>query len=275
MSLLKFEYLKNAEMKRVVPVNGVKIVDKNGYIGADMTEYFPHQPYMNYVNYALVLTGPNYSKTGLGQVEFIDSEYLVNIGGRDYKTCTIGGMVWLAENLDYKFNVNGTRIPLNPSDMPSTPAAWYIKSDEAQYGIDGLYKAGLMYNWYAVDYLEQNKSTIIPGWHVPSVNEYNTLLAEIKNAAPVLMARQNSIKDGWPGSTWTGTDTYGFFACPHGSIQSNSSSGFGGTHMAWTSSRYNAGVATSYYFRIYGGMASTEYMGRAVGAPIRLVKDAT
>lgn len=283
MSLLKFEYLKNAEMKRVVPVNGVKVVDKNGYIGEDMTEYFPHQPYMNYVNYALVLNGPNYSKMGKGQVEFIDSEYLVNIGGRDYKTCTIGGMVWLAENLDYKFEINAEThetIPVNPYSTPDTPAAWYYNRNELQYGIDGTYKCGLLYNWYAAKYLNDHKDTLIPGWHVPTTGEWNTLVSELASARPAeeLKAKDKTVTDSWP-SNFSGNDTYGFNALPAGRYLSTYTFDSIGTKTYfWTLTAYNPSYHSAYfiYMQSSGYTVLEEHYDNTAyqGMSIRLVKDA-
>ena len=278
MSLLKFEYLKNAEMKRVVPVNGVKVVDKNGYIGEDMTEYFPHQPYMNYVNYALVLNGPNYSKMGLGQVEFIDSEYLANIGGREYKTCTIGGMVWLAENLDYKFDVNGSQISLNPSGHPKTEAAWYGNRDELSYGIDGTYKCGLMYNWYAVNYLNTHRAEIIPGWHVPTKAEWENLISEVggrTTAGLKLKAKNNTVTSSWP-TGWKGTDDYGFNVCPCGSYGNGAFEYFGTQTFMWTINMYdNSNAYMQPFYKTDEVPAMTNnFLPIGWGAYVRLVKDA-
>jgi uncharacterized protein (TIGR02145 family) len=272
MSLLKFEALKNVDMKRIVPINGVKIVDKNGYIGEDITEYFPHQPNMNYVNYALTLNGPNYSKIGLGQVEFIDSDYLVNIGGRDYRTCTIGGMVWLAENLDYKFEVSGSQISLNPNGTPNTPAAWYYDRDELNYGIDGTYKCGLLYNWHAVKYLNDNRASLIPGWHVPSQNEWNNLANEIgNNPGTKLKAKNNTVTSNWP-SGWGGTDDYEFNALPSGDYR-GLSNGLGSASNFWTPTEYNSNNA--YYRRLATGTSlNSDYNDKTFGYSVRLVKDA-
>lgn len=272
MSLLKFEALKNVDMKRIVPINGVKIVDKNGYIGEDMTEYFPHQPYMNYVNYALVLNGPNYSKMGLGQVEFIDSDYLVNIGGRDYKTCTVGGMVWLAENLDYKFDVSGSQISLNPSTIPSTPAAWYYNRDELNYGIDGKYKCGLLYNAYAVKYLNDNKDTLIPGWHVPTNDEYQALINDIgSNSGTKLKSKNNTVTSNWP-SGWNGTDDYGFNALPTGRLWQSSFEYFNTSNFIWSSTKYDG---SQFRMLVIDTNASVylNYSPMSYGYSVRLVKD--
>ena len=36
----------------------------------------------------------------------------VTIGGRAYPTVKIGNQIWMAENLDWKFEVNGIQIPI-------------------------------------------------------------------------------------------------------------------------------------------------------------------
>lgn len=272
-SLLKFVALKNVDMKRIVPINGVKIVDNNGYIGEDITEYFPHQPNMNYVNYALTLNGPNYSKMGLGQVEFIDSNYLVDIGGRQYRTCTIGGMVWLAENLDYKFEVSGSQISLNPSGTPSTPAAWYYNRDELNHGIDGTYKCGLLYNWYAVKYLNDNRSTLIPGWHVPTNDEWNNLVNEIgSDPGTKLKAKNNTVTSNWP-SNWSGTDNYEFNALPSGSY-TGSFYDLGSFASFWTSIERNNNSSYAYYRYLSADTSfNSSHSSKSNGYSVRLVKN--
>lgn len=141
----------------------------------------------------------------------------VTIGGRQYKTVSIGNQQWLAENLDWKFDVDGSQISINPNGRPETPAAWYYDRDETSYGINSTYKCGLLYNGYAAIYLENNKSTLLPdGWHIPTSSEYTTLNAYIgTDSGSKLRAKDNSITSDWP-SNWDGTDDYGWNALPAG-----------------------------------------------------------
>ena len=91
--------------------------------------------------------------------------YTQNIGGKDYNCVKMpDGKVWMAENLDFKFS----GVDIGPSDSPSSPSAWYYNNDEATYGIDGTRKCGLLYNWHAVKHLNDHRSTLCPGWHVPT-----------------------------------------------------------------------------------------------------------
>lgn len=132
----------------------------------------------------------------------------VVIGGRAYRTVTIGNQIWLAENLDYKWDV------LNIGINPSVQSAVYYNNDEATYGING-YNCGLLYNSHAADYLEANKSTLLPsGWRVPSLEDFITLKDYINDSS----------NDGYKLSSnglswapnWNGSDDFGFSMIPSG-----------------------------------------------------------
>lgn len=200
----------------------------------------------------------------------------VEIGGRRYPYVQIGNQLWLAENLDYKFEVSGSQISLNPNGSPTTPAAWYYDRDELNYGIDGTYKCGLLYNWYAVEYLNDNKSTLLPdGWHVPSTTEWDNLANEVGGASVAgtkLKAENNTVTSDWP-SGWGGTDNYGFTALPSG--------GYGDTFhnvgyysFIWTATEYDALGAYNRTLATGASLSSdTPYKRR--GFSVRLVKDLT
>jgi len=179
----------------------------------------------------------------IGEIELYQT--YVTIDGRDYKTVTIGNQEWMAENLDYKFSYNGSTIPVGGSGAPSTPAAWYYDNDETSYGIDGTYKCGLLYNWYAAKYLEDNKATLLPnGWHVPTSNDWNTLLTEvgdISTAGTKLKALNNSVNGSWP-TGWNGTDDYGFNGIPSGDRYDSIYYDINSSCTYWTSTEYDANM---------------------------------
>ena len=136
----------------------------------------------------------------------------VTIGGRKYPVVKIGNQLWMAENLDYKFQVNGSQIPVGQSGTPTTPAAWYYNNDETTYGIDGR-KYGLLYNWYAANYLETNKSTMLPsGWHVPGYTEWQALF----DAVGGYQIAGKKLKSSTYWISGAGTDDYGFNLLPAG-----------------------------------------------------------
>lgn len=198
----------------------------------------------------------------------------VVIGGRKYRTVKIGNQIWMAENLDYKFDVNVSQIPIGQSGTPSTPSAWYYDNNEASYGIDGTYKCGLLYNWHAAKYLDDNKATLLPsGWHVPSNTEWTNLRNTIgNNPGTKLKALNNSITSNWP-SGWGGIDDYGFTALPSG-YYDGSFSNLGSYSLFWTSTELDSSYA---YFRSLGKGTSLDSNsnGKIFGYSLRLVKDAT
>lgn len=200
----------------------------------------------------------------------------VAIGGRTYKTVKIGTQEWLAENLDYKFDVNGSQIPVGLDNFPSTPAAWYYNNNEVDYGIDGTYKCGLLYNWYAAKYLDDNKSTLLPeDWRVPSKSDYEFLFNYISTDVCVNMkSTDNSVIPGFPIG-WNGTNLSGYDALPSGWHRTDSGfDGFQSHFTTWTtSSNYDGG----WFFDLdTGGGDPWSMYGLSVqGIALRLVKDIT
>lgn len=203
----------------------------------------------------------------------------VVIGGRKYRTVKIGNQIWMAENLDYKFDVNGSQIPIGQSGNPTTPAAWYYDNNETSYGIDGTYKCGLLYNWYAAKYLEDNKATLLPsGWHVPTSNEFDTLVTNVGGTSTVgtkLKALNNSVTSDWP-SNWNGTDDYGFSSLPAGSHGSGSFYNINTHSVLWTATDSSSSSAYA-YFTTTDALMHTYHVddNKPDAFSLRLVKDAT
>lgn len=255
-------------LRNIVLTNGVKVVDENGYIGGDFSAVYYMNP--NYsTNFAIVMPGADYSNMGLGSVTFADSP--VTIGGRVYRTVTIGSATWLTENLDYKFQVDGSQIPIGGSGTPSTPSAWYYNNDETTYGVDGN-KYGLLYNWYAAKYLEDNKSTLLPeGWRVPSATDWDTLATAVGGAGTAGTILKSST--GWPNGA--GTDDYGFSALPSGAYFGS----FQGLNLFinyWATTENSSGpsgAAYNYYLNPDPSLNSASTAMKTEGHYIRLVKD--
>ena len=97
-----------------------------------------------------------------------------SINGRTYPTVTMGNLIWMAENLDYAWP--GLSITSNAG---SGQRANYFKGDQYTYGYNGQ-KFGLLYNGYALNYLYENSSTMLPtGWRIPSIDDFVNLLTYI------------------------------------------------------------------------------------------------
>ena len=193
----------------------------------------------------------------------------VLIGDRLYHYVQIGDQLWIDENLDYKFAYDGGTLPIGASGTPSTPAAWYYGNDEATYGVDGN-KYGLLYNWYAAKYLEDNKSTLLPeGWHVPSTTDWDTLANTVGGASTAGTVLKSAT--GWTNGA--GTDDYGFGALPAGRYYGLFNY-LGSYSDFWTSIENYSNLA--YYRRLDTGTSlRSNYGNKTYGFSIRLVKDLT
>ena len=205
----------------------------------------------------------------------------VEIGGRRYHVVKIGNQLWMAENLDWKFDVNGSQIPIGPNGNPSTPAAWYYNNNEAGYGIEGTYKCGLLYDWYAAKYLDDNKTALLPdGWRVPSVIDVISLASECGGfnvAGNKLKSLDNSITSNWP-SSWNGTNDYGFNALPAGwRYYLGGFRDFGAEVDFWLNTEYDNTLGRVFYLNTGTSLYNPNDGGaeKGCGFCIRLVKDAT
>lgn len=248
-------------LKNIMPTTGVKVVDENGYIGGDfLGVYYPSTNYYN--NFAVVVPGADYSSMGLGSVTFVDTT--TTIGGRAYRTVTIGGATWLAENLDYKFSGCG----IGGGGSPTTPNAWYYNNDETTYGIDGARKCGLLYNWYAVKLLNDNRVSLIPGWHVPTNDEW-TALANAVGGTGVAGTRLKAANVDW-ATSWGGTDDYGFAVLPAG-LYGGSFGNVGSLAYFWAITESGSYA----YLRLFDTGASVyqDTNNKCSGYSVRLVKD--
>lgn len=246
----------------IVPINKMVVVDSNGYIGFDLTDFFQYRGSTYYYNYAILSTGDDFSSKGLGQVTFY-TPASNNIGGRVYNTVIIGDKEWMAENLDFKF----TGCAIGQGSSSSEPRANYYQNNEATYGVNGN-KYGLLYNWIAVKYLEDNKSELIPGWHVPTTTEWDALAMAVGGSG--VAGTKLKSTTGW--SSGNGDGSYGFAAFPAGNHGSGSFSDLGGRAYFWTATEYSSSGA---YNRIFGTGASMilSYSDKLDGNSVRLVKD--
>jgi uncharacterized protein (TIGR02145 family) len=130
-----------------------------------------------------------------------------------YRWVTIGTQTWMAENLN--FNATGSTCYNNRPDNCAT--------------------YGRLYNWSTVmDFasscnssncaaqVQPNHRGICPeGWHVPSDDEWTTLVnyaggESTAAAATRLKATNGWIWDSWNNTSGNGTDEFGFSALPGG-----------------------------------------------------------
>ena len=117
-----------------------------------------------------------------------------DIDGNVYNTVTVGGQVWLKENLrTTRFN-DGTPIP-NVTDI--TEWRHHDAPTYVWYDNDIKYKDtyGALYNWHAVG----DRNDLCPaGWHVPTDDEWKEL--------EMFLGMTRAEADG---TVWRGTDQGG------------------------------------------------------------------
>lgn len=96
--------------------------------------------------------------------EFIECR---DASGKNYAVTKIGKQIWMAENLNY--------LPVEASlpDLGLEDENDWEKSNSKYYYFYDRNKYGVMYNWYAA------VSSIPENWHLPSVEEWNTLIDEL------------------------------------------------------------------------------------------------
>ena len=189
----------------------------------------------------------------------------VKIGDRWYHYVQIGNQYWIDENLDFKFD--GCAIGQEGASLE--PRANYYNNDEATYGVNGN-KYGLLYNWTAVKYLEDHKSELIPGWHVPTTTEWDALATAVGGSS-VAGTKLKSIT-GW--SSGNGDGSYGFEAFPAGNQQSGLFYSLGSEARFWTANVESTYLAYYRYFDLGASMGS-DSTSKPCGFSVRLVKDAS
>lgn len=246
----------------IVPINKIVVVDSNGYIGFDLTNYFQYRGATFNYNYAILSAGDNFSDKGMGQVTFY-TPASDNIGGRVYNTVVIGGKTWMAENLDFTFS--GLAVGQGGTST-AEPRANYYNNNKSQYGETGN-KYGLLYNWTAVKYLNDNRAALIPGWHVATNDEWDALATAVGGSG--VAGTKLKSTTGW--SSGNGNGSYGFNAYPAG-YYDGSFGNVGSNASFWTSTESSSAGA---YFRYFstGASLDSRLNNKYFGLSVRLVKD--
>ena len=196
----------------------------------------------------------------------------VVIGGKVYRTVKVGQQEWMAENLDFRFDYNGEPLPLNGNGTSNSPAAYYYDYDNnGTYAHGGSYNTGLLYNWHAANYLNTNRSTLCPGWHVPSESELSTLFTTVGGTS-VAGKKLKYNSPTW-ASSWQGDDAYEFSALPSGVYDGNFTSLTSELRL-WSTTE-SAGTPSYAQYAYFSNSNSVALNGvyKFYGCSIRLVKD--
>lgn len=184
------------------------------------------------------------------------SEYNADAGtlhdlrdGQTYKTVTIGGRVWMAENLNYETSTS-VLIP--------------------EYNGKSRDKYGLLYTWD--DAMEACPS----GWNLPSEKDWNDLVESVGDSATAgtkLKAARDWDKDrGYV----IGTDDYGFAALPAGvshvngnGVRSFSNNGA----FFWTATVHEGGRAILFVMHYEKEVVESSRFEKDTWLSVRCIKD--
>jgi uncharacterized protein (TIGR02145 family) len=179
-----------------------------------------------------------------GTVKAYDGSF--NYGGKTYKTVAIGTQTWMAENLNVAHNSgNGNSVCYNNQES-------YCNT------------YGRLYNWAAAMNLpsscnssacasqvqSQHRGICPEGWHIPSDDEWTTLLNNVGGSSTA--GRKLKATSGWgscdpSGFSYVCEDAYGFAALPGGCGDSDGNFTNAGFHGGWWDSMEgNASIA--YYW---------------------------
>jgi len=169
---------------------------------------------------------------------------------KTYKTVTIGGKTWMAENLNYQISDN----------------SWCYGSADSN-----CIKYGRLYAW-------NTAMTVCPtGWRLPSREEWGGLAIAVGGtgtygtggtAGTILKATS-----GW-NSNGNGTDAIGFSALPGGGRRSNGSFYFVGYNGGWWTATEDGSSNADYRGMNYGNDSVYEdYDGKSYAYSVRCVQD--
>ena len=203
---------------------------------------------------------------------------VTDIDGNVYNTVTIGTQTWMVENLRVTHYNDGTPIQLITDadewvELPRPAYCWY-DNDSSKYSVP----YGALYNWYAV-----NTGKLCPsGWHVPSKEEWQTLVDFIGGTSEAGGKLKEIGFDHWETPNEGATNAYGFYALPSGnrSYSNGQYNQLGETGDWWTSTTRSGmtdiyGDNVSELFTVYYELPFVDFQqeSKRWGFSVRCIKD--
>ena len=162
----------------------------------------------------------------------------VKVGDRYYRTLTVAGNVWMADNLD----------------VETENSRCYADKEE------NCKKYGRLYTF------EEAKQACPEGWHLANSYDWNKLLSAAENDITAISA-----KDVWEDDI--GTDALGFSSVPGGTFDNGSFSDLGNGAYYWVAmDGSNDGRCLRYYYYSSETLEYTPVKEKS-GAAVRCVKD--
>jgi uncharacterized protein (TIGR02145 family) len=193
-----------------------------------------------------------------------------DIDGNIYKTITISGQTWMAENLRVVHYSDGTQIP-GISDNRD----WEF--DESGMCCDYKFiadkKRGKLYSWNAIE--EKYRRRLAPeGWHIPTDKEWQFLIDAMGKSNTAGYRLKDTVS--WPQlpDYFELPEKIGFDAVPGGSRDGNGN--FAGIDMYagyWTNSNDNYFNKKAVIIWTYTESISIFDYSRHDGFSVRCIKD--
>jgi len=188
----------------------------------------------------------------------------VDYAGRIYNTVLIGDQCWLKENLDV-----GTRIDGIQNQSDNGVIEKYCYNDSVIY----CYTNGALYQWYEMMQYSTTpgvQGICPPGWHIPTLAEFQTLSTVVGGDGNALKAIGQGIGIG------VGTNESGFSALMAGNRDFSPPGAFlhlGRVAYIWSSTQYDANNSNLLYLGYSENIIFLHNMNRADGFSVRCVKD--
>jgi uncharacterized protein (TIGR02145 family) len=188
-----------------------------------------------------------------------------NRDSKKYKTVTIGGKAWMAENLNYK---------------PESGGSWCYDNSEGN-----CKKYGRLYDW-------NTALTACPlGWHLASTYDWDNMLLAISGKREAHVSNSDHFfawdgvgvklkaKRGWKElqdkSSGNGTDVFGFTALPAGAFlySDDSFDRLGAYANWWTATEFDEKRAGWRYINYFKDLVVERFDNKGNGLSVRCVAD--
>ena len=196
--------------------------------------------------------------------------------GRNYNIVLIGGLWWMAEDLNVMKDADGQNITAENGEMSHhTPLCYY-----KLIGVNA-YDGRVLYNWPAA------VSVCPDGWRLPSADEWSSLEQALGadpqfcyEGDPSMIAKALAIRNQWKPSSIPGSPGYyqmynntsGFGAIPFGKFDGDfTDKNF--TANFWLSDSFNDSIAYSRTLSYDKPIVNSGYHKKNIGLSVRCVRD--
>lgn len=202
---------------------------------------------------------------------FTSGSGVTDIDGNNYGSIVAGTQEWMSENLNTSRYSNGDSIP-NVTDnnqwATRTTGAWAYYNNDPQFE----HPYGKLYNWFTV---VDSRNVCPSGWHIPSDDEWNTLLLYLGGASVAGGKMKEAGFVHWTNPNVNADNSGGFTGLPGGyRLNTGSSMNMYDYGYWWSSVEYNPGTA-AYYCSLYynNELARITFNYEAYGLSVRCMKN--